>query len=574
MAALEHRILTQLLENGDLYPAIKAGLKEDEFRDPEAKNIWTYLKQHWFDPKTYHTLPTLMAVQRRYPSFRPTAYSEEKGATQALIKDLKDTVFESDLRSKISYYQEMVEHSSTNDMPAVAREMRLEINELLQRQGSSEEVGVSDIIKIGTDHYKEAKTGAIYGLSWPWKPLTDDTLGKNPGDFIVMYSRMKQMKTWLALYCAAHDYLVNKARVLIWSKEMNFKKSALRLASIFGKVDYQVFKKGLLPKPVLLRMKETFDEIMEMDRRSRETGEGPAIRLLTGKFAPVDLGAVTAIIQEFKPTVVYLDSFYHLRPEADTPRRYERIADLAEQVKLIAEEEEIPIIAIHQANRYGEKTHGKSMDDMADSDVIPREATLVIRIVKKKNEDLYEEDYEKWWEENEDEDVDLNQLFQGCAVAGKPRKRKIHFPGRRAEPKSVEPAESEAKTVGKPKKAWERDQRLGTKLGLIFSGNRDGTLETMVINAIPGYDFSFVSCDVSVKDIEGWLDEDGKKGPRAKPLHPKRPHDAEVKLDADAVHRLVQKSGEAETKGKKRLVNVRGGRRDSPKVPQQGEDQG
>jgi len=80
--------------------------------------------------------------------------------------------------------------------------------------------------------------------------LTEDTLGKRPGDLIIFYARMKMMKTWVMLCCAIHDFMVNRCRVLIWSKEMSKDKMALRIASLIAKVDYQLFKKGKLPPVV------------------------------------------------------------------------------------------------------------------------------------------------------------------------------------------------------------------------------------------------------------------------------------------------------------------------------------
>lgn len=957
MAALEHRILTQLLLDGSLQEAVEAGLMEEEFKDAEAKRIWREIRKHWFHPSTYHTLPTLVAIQRRYPSFRRTApeSKKEKGAIKALIRDLKVTSYESDVRGLATFFQELVD----TDPDSAAKQMMVHLSGLVCRKDKSETIGVSEILGIAEDHYKDAEDGAIYGLPWPWEPLTADTLGKNPGDFIVMYSRMKQMKcvcegqrimshdgslvsiedlpevtmvpsyteedgkirisaarrvvsgvkdcvetttesglklatsrdhlfmvpggykrikdlnegdyvatarwsgkwspsddgfseedahfmgllvgdgnytrnevqftkgdrgvveavskhasrsgceltpgsregeyrivcrdsrnnpvldllrsegihgtkgpekrapekifrstptaiaafvaglldtdgtvdeqvvswcsssrelisdlqhllmrfrvrgsivgvttnmstkaynlyvyskenacvldeilggylscqhkktalknlanrkvhgkrnrdavpytaeletlilgekrdhcwpksgssyfdrsklfvgtdrisryllrkladhfdsdelariadqdivwekiksvksigrkpcydicieddqdpnfvveglvvhnTWVALYCAAYDYLFNNARVMFWSREMGKAKAALRLASIFGGVDYQIFKRGKLPPPVLRRMRDAFDMLKQDDFRYKGTNStnGRDLRLLAGRNAPVSLDQIVIEIQTFRPEIVYLDSFYHIDPGGKSGKRWERLAMLGERCKIIAEDESVPIIAIHQANRLGDKVAGSTMADVADSDVLAREATLVVRIVKNRNQQLQEEEYEQWWDEHpdgteeeleeaileteyaeeaeieealEDNDVDLSLLVgakEELEEEEPPKpKRKIHFPKAK-----------KAKKVGKPKPEtevrepvkWEAPNydtpRIGTKLGLVFGGNRDGTLEAIVINAIPGYDFNFVSLDYSVEDIEGWLDND-KKGPKGRP---------------------------------------------------------
>lgn len=568
MAALEHRILTQLLIDGTLQEALQVGLMEEEFRDVEAKRIWRDLRSHWFHPTTYNTLPTLAAIQRKYPSFRRTAAEseKEKGALRALIRELKVSSYEADVRGLASYFQELVD----TDPHDAAEVMLKHLSELLCRREKKEAIGIADILSIGEGHYEDAKKGLIYGMPWPWAALTADTLGKNPGDFIVMYSRMKQMKTWVALYCAAYDFMHNNARVLFWSREMNKDKAALRLCSILGKVDYQVFKRGKLPPPVLKKMREAFDLIKSEDYRSKSNGDmakSRDFRLLAGRHAPIKLSAVLNEIHAFRPTIVYLDSFYHMDPEVSTVRRHEKLAALGEAWKIAAEDEGIPVIVIHQANRAGDKVAGSTMSDVADSDVLAREASLVIRILKHRNIQLQEEDYEKWWldhlddedvneDEFNDDDVDARALMQKIS-AEKPRpkkKGKVIYtpwskPAPKKEPAKKEPAKKENGKQSIPPPEYDTP-RLGTKLGMVLSGNRDGTLEAIVINAVPGYDFSFVSSDYSVEDIEGWLEEH-KKSAKFKPPE-------SVKYQSDS-YRQLRKGAQADNgKGPKKANKKKG----------------
>lgn len=574
MAALEHRILTQLLIDGTLQTAVESGLTEEEFKDAEARAIWKYLRNHWFQPSTYHTLPTLAAIQRRYPSFRRTAAesNKEKGALRALIRDLKITSYETDIRGLATYFQELVDADPEN----AAEQLLSQLSQLVCRRDKSETIGLPEILSIGEEHYRDAKDGAIYGLPWPWDPLTADTLGKNPGDFIVMYSRMKQMKTWVALYCAAHDYLHNNARVLFWSREMGKVKAALRLASILGGVDYQMFKRGKLPPPVLRRMREIFRELRGDDFRYRGGGSGTGreFRLLAGRNAPISLDQIVQEIQVFSADVGYLDAFYHIDPGGKPGKRWEKLATLGERCKIISEDESLPLIAVHQANRLGDKAAGSTMADVADSDVLAREASLVMRIVKNRNRQLMEEDYEQWWKDNPDcteedyenvllkaelaEEALIEEQLNDDDIIGiaeligardeleeeegkelKPRRpRKVmHTPW--SKPKKASKPAKKKKDDGKDylvrhKVPDYETPRLGTELGLVLSGNRDGTLEAIVINAIPGYDFSFVSSDYSVEDIEAWLDKDSKKGAKA------RPKKVSVKTDADSLKKFAE----------------------------------
>ena len=198
MAALEIRILSEILRTGEMGAAIRTGLTEDHFKDPESKAIFRHLHQRWFSSDAYKTLPSLESVQKCWPSFQlaakeiPRNPSEDPGhaALTSLIKDLKMSSFDSDVRQMASYFQELVDQNPQD----AADHMMKHLSELMASQRTMEKLGVRDVIERAVARYDSALTGTSLGIPWPWKCLTDDTLGKNPGDLIVFYARMKQMK--------------------------------------------------------------------------------------------------------------------------------------------------------------------------------------------------------------------------------------------------------------------------------------------------------------------------------------------------------------------------------------------
>jgi replicative DNA helicase len=491
MAALEYRILSKILAEKDLRESLQAGLSEDQFKDAEARQIWRFLKKHWYSRATAKTLPSLRAVQNRWPAFRMTAMAADEDAPiKALVHDLKLTTFESDARSLASYFQELVD----DDPQEAVRAMQSHLTDISRQFRQSEHMGLREVIENAQEHYASAQDGLIYGLSWPWDCLTEDTLGKRPGDFIVFYARMKQMKTWVMLACAVHDYLVNNARVLIWSREMNKEKMCLRLASILARVDYQLFKRGKLPKKVQRRAWETFSNLMDIADSPGHTSKksNRQLILLCGRDAPKQLEEVQGYINEYQPDVAYLDSFYHLESANmhGIKQRWQRIAILSEDVKSMAEDESIPVVAIHQASRLGEKTHGNTMADMADSDVIAREADLIARIIMRRGKELHEEDYEVALErERKEREVRKANPRRGKPRIGKPKVRSTKGPDRAKEEKEDAP-------------------RIGAELAIVLPGNREGVLDAFMIHAVPGYNFDFISSDYSVDEIEEWIKHD------------------------------------------------------------------
>jgi hypothetical protein len=511
MAALEYRILTKILETGNLQEAIHLGLKKDHFAGSEAKGIWAYINQYWHSPLTNHTLPSVGKVRTRWPSFMPTANTlDEYETLDGLIKGLKVSKFENDARGLAQAFQELVEEDPDNAMNIMLERMRdLE----MQRQGKEERyTGLTEIASLSKEQYAGAKTGAIYGIPWPWKCLTEDTLGKRDGDFIILYGRMKSLKTWIALYCAVYDFMVNNCRVLFWSREMSERKLAMRTGSILANVDYQMFKSGILPPRMEQQANKIFDDILSRNAAKEDMRHGAErgvrdLLLLCGRDAPTKLDGLKNWVDRFRPSVIYMDSFYHMDSERseNLSERWKRVAALAEDIKGYAEDIGLPIVAVHQANRMGDKTYGNTLADMADADVIAREADLIIRCLKKPGtgQGLHEDDYE----------VEYDKIKRA------PRRVKPRpvYDGR---PKlDLRPGDPVLSMDWLAKRLEEREgtPRAYADIAMVLGGNREGVLNAFTLRVIPGYKFELLDDRPSMKEISKWVKEDDKSEDDAKP---------------------------------------------------------
>lgn len=505
MAALEDRVLTKILKSMSLHEALKHGLCEDHFLNPDSKLIFRNLKQHWYNPNTSGTLPTIQRVRQQWPAFTLTATSQdEEGALIALIDELKTKSFEADVWSLKDYFAELLEEDPANALDVMKKRI-MEVELKRHTGGKSKGMGLQEILSMAEEHYEGAQTGAIYGVPWAWPCLTEDTLGKRAGDFIVFYGRMKSMKTWLLLYCAAVDYLNHNKRVLVWSKEMSPIKLGLRMATLLSRVDYQLFKKGLLPP----RIKEHCFEVLKSlisgnakhDLRRGAASGTRDLLLLAGHDAPRSLEELRERVDEFEPDVLYLDSFYHMdsqRSEQLTVR-WQRIATMAEDVKSYAEDSSLPIVAVHQANRLGEKTYGNTLADLADADVIAREADLIIRVLKSPNYiELHEEDYEE----------EFIRVMRDAKAAPSPAQRRLP----RIKLGKHEEGDKRAVNSYLMEKLLKDSgiRRVGGELALVMGGNREGTLEAFTIKATPSYNFGLISDKPDMKKIKEWMKIDEK----------------------------------------------------------------
>jgi replicative DNA helicase len=507
MAATEYRILTKLIESGTLEEAKRLGLKAEHFADSDARQIWKYLSEYWNTPATERTLPTFAKVRKHYPGFLPSDTSSDQVEDLArLINEVKDTRFHNDVLGVAERFVEMAKSKPQRALEKVKEEMQM--IELVQ---SSENTctTLSDIESIAREKYFGAQTGAIYGIPWPWKCLTEDTLGKQPGELYVFYGRMKSMKTWILLYNAAFDFLENHRRVLVWSREMAEDRLAMRMASLLAKVDYQIFKAGMLPKKLEDQAFAALHDITHRDvnedyQRAANRGS-PDLLLLAGHNAPRKLEDLDKIVQKFQPHVLYLDSYYHMESERSSGQneRNKKLAAFSEDIKGYAVDNDMPIVAVHQANRFAEKTYGNTMVDLADTDVLAREADLICRCLMKPdgNKALWEEDYEGEFDRVK-EAHKTAKLLTGNEV-----KRVVGRIGRPLfGPSLLKPQEaSTRKSLGERLLDRTHQDRLSAQIGLVMGGNREGVLKAFIVRAIPGYDFSMINDNPSMGDIKKWV---------------------------------------------------------------------
>jgi replicative DNA helicase len=323
--------------------------------------------------------------------------------------------------------------------------------------------------------------------------------------------------TWIMLYCAVYDYLVNNCRVLVWSREMTKEDLCLRLASILAKVDYQLFKKGKLPPQKAKEAFATLNSLLrqEEDLDSKDMKDGASkgnrhLLVLAGRHAPKDTATFQVVLDKYQPTIAYLDSFYHMDPAGASAKlqRWERLAKLSETIKCMGQDNSIPIVAVHQANRLGEKTHGNTLSDLADSDVLAREADLIIRVLKRRGRELYEEGYEVI----QPEVVEQAKVF---------RKKGPELAKEASVIEDIAP-------------------RMGAELALVMGGNREGILEAFTLHAVPGYNFSLISSDYSTSEIAQWLKEDEEEKPVKAAPRPEDKPSSTPKFNRDTFKQYIK----------------------------------
>lgn len=135
----------------------------------------------------------------------------------------------------------------------------------------------------------------------------------------------------------------NGLSVLFINNEMSEEQIGKRFDAVHFKLPYKEFRAGLLPDEL---EKRYFEGLQELE------GENPI-------WVISDVSGVMSIaskIDQYKPDIVMIDGMYLLNDDQKGDSRWERITNVSRDLKKLAQQKRVPIIATTQFNRATDET--------------------------------------------------------------------------------------------------------------------------------------------------------------------------------------------------------------------------
>jgi replicative DNA helicase len=228
------------------------------------------------------------------------------------------------------------------------------------------------------DAYRKRVQSINRGDKWfvpsPWAPLNDLIAFSEPGEHNIIASRTSIGKTWLMLDWVRHFEMANE-RVLVISKEMSTAQMANRYEALRFKLDYPLFRKGQLRPRDLRRWRDA--------RRSFQCDN--VIFSGTETLTGVGFNHIIAKIQEYAPTVVFVDGAYLITPEglSRNANGVERFTAISNTMKRLCLAFRLRGFSIIQIKREAESKNGDtkpSLKEIYGADSWAQDADNVILI--------------------------------------------------------------------------------------------------------------------------------------------------------------------------------------------------
>jgi replicative DNA helicase len=232
---------------------------------------------------------------------------------------------------------------------------------------------VQDSIKLVEKLYdrKELVTGVPTGFN----KLDAKTAGFQPSDLIIVAARPSMGKTALALNMAQYVGIHKKLNVAVFSLEMSKEQLVLRMLCSEARVDNSKVRTGHLAERDFPRLVDAASHIAEANVFIDDTA-AITITELRAKCRRLN--------RENKLSLIVIDYLQLMRSPAYSHSREQEIADISRNLKAIAKELAVPVIALSQLNRSVESRNDKRpmMSDLRESGAIEQDADLIMFIYR------------------------------------------------------------------------------------------------------------------------------------------------------------------------------------------------
>jgi replicative DNA helicase len=222
----------------------------------------------------------------------------------------------------------------------------------------------------------------ITGVPSGFSDFDDMTSGLQSSDMIIVAGRPSMGKTTFAMNIAENVAIKTNLPVAIFSMEMPGEQLAMRLLSSLGRIDQHRVRTGKLDDDDWPRLTSAVGLLAEAKMFIDDT---PAL-------TPNELRArARRLAREHNGLGLIVIDYLQLMQVPGTENRVNEISEISRNLKSLAKELSVPVIALSQLNRSLEQRPNKRpvMSDLRESGAIEQDADVIVFIYR---DEVYNEE--------------------------------------------------------------------------------------------------------------------------------------------------------------------------------------
>ncbi|MFC7495520.1 MULTISPECIES: replicative DNA helicase [unclassified Nocardioides] len=266
----------------------------------------------------------------------------------------------------------------------IVDEAQAEVYKVTDKRAAEDYAPLSDIMDGVLDEIEAIsnREAGIYGVPTGFADFDDLTNGFHGGQMIIVAARPAMGKSTLALdFCRAAS-IHNNLTSVFFSLEMTRSEITMRLLSAEAKVPLNHIRNGNM----------TDDDWAKLARKMGEVSSAPMFIDDSPNMTMMEIRAkARRLRQKHDLRLVVIDYLQLMTSGKKVESRQLEVSEFSRQIKLLAKELEVPVIALSQLNRGPEQRSDKRpmVSDLRESGSIEQDADMVVLLHR---DDVYEKE--------------------------------------------------------------------------------------------------------------------------------------------------------------------------------------
>ncbi len=254
----------------------------------------------------------------------------------------------------------------------VVDQAQAEVYQVTERRASEDYAPLSDILDGVLDEIEAIgnRDAGLYGVPTGFADLDDLTNGLHKGQMVIVAARPAVGKSTLALDLCRAASIHNNMTSCFFSLEMSRSEITMRLLSAESKVPLNALRNG--------NMRD--EDWTKLARKMSEISSSPLFIDDSPNMTMMEIRAkARRLKQRHDLRLIVIDYMQLMTSGRKVESRQVEVSEFSRQIKLLAKELEVPIIALSQLNRGPEQRGDKRpmMSDLRESGCLTADTRLM-----------------------------------------------------------------------------------------------------------------------------------------------------------------------------------------------------
>jgi replicative DNA helicase len=278
-------------------------------------------------------------------------------------------------------------YAAQGDVDMIVDRAQAEVYAVTERRASEDYKPLSELMQPTLDEMEaiSSRGGQLAGVPTGFVELDDLTNGLHPGQMIIVAARPGCGKSTLALDLARSSSIKHGLTSAIFSLEMSQIEITMRLLSAEASIPLSHIRGG----------KMSDEDWSRVATKMGQVSEAPMFIDDSPNLTMMEIRAkARRLKQRHDLKLVVIDYIQLMTSGKKVESRQLEVSEFSRQLKLLAKELEVPVVALSQLNRGPEQRTDKKpmLSDLRESGSLEQDADMVVLLHRP---DLYDKESER-----------------------------------------------------------------------------------------------------------------------------------------------------------------------------------